>query len=254
MKQTNTVRRLGGIALFATAMIFSSSANADPVTQLIHFDDANNGWKWYSDVDNNFLFDPTNLQSSILCADSTNGGNGSCVIEGGQTNLPRMTRPEFGPTLQGSSNKDPVISGIDLEFTLDSFYFLLTGRGEFGGNYMSVTGSNGAVATFQLGQTYANVTSYNGGGAAGALDWNTGYVATFGSMFGDVTSIQFAAYGSAQTRIDCIVTTFDGTTTQPLSSFNGGCGPSTQVPEPGTLALLGMGLFGIGLARRRKKA
>ena len=33
-----------------------------------------------------------------------------------------------------------------------------------------------------------------------------------------------------------------------------GCLPPTQVPEPGTLALLGIGLAGFGLARRRKKA
>ncbi|HRF84401.1 MAG TPA: hypothetical protein PLO34_08265, partial [Pseudoxanthomonas sp.] len=178
------------------------------MTQLIHFDDATNGWKWYSDKDLNFLFDPTNLQSSSLCADSTNGGNGSCVIEGTQGVLPRMTRPENGPQSQGDTNDDPDVSGTDQKFTLDAFYFLLTGNGEGAANAITASGSNGKSFTFQLGGTYAGpvanspvVTFYEDSLAAGALVKQTGYVATFGDLFDDVTWIQFSAPTTAQVRL-----------------------------------------------------
>jgi hypothetical protein len=263
MKISHLIKSLEGAALVAGVLAFSTSVNAIQVTQLIHFDDASNGWKWYSTADRNFLFTPTNLQSSTLCADSTNGGNGSCVIEGGQTVLPLMTRPTNGTIDQGSTHALTDASyvggagaGANQSFDLDAFYFLLTGRGTFGGNYLEVTGTRGGsliTPQFLLGQTYANVTNYDAGGIpAGALDWNTGYVARFDTLFDSVTSILFSAFGSAQVRVDCVVATFDGTTTEPLSSFDTGCG-GASVPEPSILALLGIGFLGIGAARKLKK-
>ena len=211
MKIRQLIKGFGG-ALVAAVLIFSASANADPVTQLIHFDDATNGWKWYSDVDNNFLFDPTTLQSGN-CADSTNGGNGSCVIEQTQDNLPLMTRREFGPYSQGQSgNNDPDVSGEYWPFTLDSFYFFLTGKGSQGENALTITGGYGTPQTgstvsktFLLGSTYSEITYYddevgNPGDPAGALAHNIAYIASFGDFFADVTWIKWNSASSACSR------------------------------------------------------
>lgn len=257
--------------LVAAVLAFSSSANAALVTQLIHFDDASNGWNWYSDADLNFLFDPTNLQSSTLCADSTSGGNGSCVIEGTQGVLPLMTRPETGPQSQGESGQQtPIVSGA-LEFTLDSFYFLLTGNGTGAANAITATGSNGATTTLQQGGIYTDpdvtgaVTFYelvgSVGDPAGVLDNQIGYIASFGTLFENVTSIQFSAPTSAQVRLDCVVATFDGMTTEPLASGtncgvaddNGGGGPG-GVPIPAPLALIGLGGLFLSWSIRKKRA
>lgn len=302
MNATKLNRGLAQLCLVAGAVLaLSSAVNAAVVTQLIHFDDASNGWKWYSDKDNNFLFDPTNLQSSSLCADSTNGGNGSCVIEGGNGVLPRMTRPEGGPYIdtqggpgvtleeaQGDTNDDPIVQGGNLSFTLDSFYFLLNGEGGTdpntgaGLNAITVAASTGVSFTFALGGTYAGpiatdpvITFYEGANAgdpAGALVKDTGYIATFGDLFANVEWIQFSAPTTAQLRLDCVVATFDGTTTEPLSSFNNGCGDSggsssssstsggppsgssNGIPEPGTVSLLSIAMLGGLLMWRRQRA
>jgi hypothetical protein len=40
----------------------------------------------------------------------------------------------------------------------------------------------------------------------------------------------------------------------PFSRSSSGAGGSTGVPEPGTLALFGLGFLGLGLARRRRRS
>lgn len=236
-------------AVSAVTLLGAGTVHAATVTQLIHFDDAKNGAKSYSDVDKNFLFDPTNLQSSVLCADTTEAsGNGSCLIEGKQGVMPTMTR----------------LSG-DGTFSLDGFYFLLTGKGTGSENAITATAYSltnvllGAV-TFQLGGIYGEVTQYLDGAAAGPLVKNTGYLAdlTGLSQFQNVGKITFSAATSAQVRLDCVVATFDGATTEPLSSFNQGCGAGETTPPPVPLPAAGWlmlaGLAGLAAVRRRKTA
>lgn len=263
-------------ALAAGLLAVPMAASAAIVTQLIHFDDANNGWGWYSDKDRNFLFNPTNLQSGN-CALSTAGGNGSCVIEPNQGVLPLMTRPTNWGTAPAAGlafgdngpNKQPSNYGISgkASFTLNSFYFFLDGNGSAGENAITVTDNDGTTFDFLLGGTYTGpigtspvVTLYTPpgvGGAAGALDNQIGYIVNFGDLFKDVTEIQFSSAGSAQVRLDCIVATFDGSTTEGLKpgttcGLGNGGPPPTDLPEPGTLGLLSLALLGLGVAGRRR--
>jgi len=99
--------------------------------------------------------------------------------------------------------------------------------------------------------------------------WFEGELASIditGLTQGFVTSFQFGndAFTSGVTLLGLIELNLAGTLTVTVNSllgdFNVGTstltarGYTAQVPEPGTIALLGLGLLGVGLGRRKKLA
>lgn len=221
------VRTISFAAATAVAVCLSPlAAGAVTVSENIFFDDAaNNGLHSFTTASGDYLLTPTNFQSSSQCADAvvTPPANGRCLIEDHQGTVTTLTRTN------------------NAAFTLDDFYFLLTGNGKGKANAITVTGSNGATSTFYLGAIFANVT-FEHGGAAGALTKDTGYVASFTTapfdLFTNVTSVTWTAAKDAQIRLDNIAVHYD----------------TPEVPLPAGGMLLAGGLAALAALRRKRNA
>lgn len=264
------IRGLAVAAASAVALLSASGASASTVTQLIHFDDIGNGPglnpivdDTYTTRDSNFSFTPVNEQSSIQCApkvdegdaagDLANSANGKCVIETRQGSLIDMTRNTGDGT-----------------FSLDSFYGYFTGSGT--GQFITVTGYDAMDMetdsfSFIVGMTYDNVYGFSPNDfiledPPQTLAFGEGYifdVSSFDFLDG-VSRVSFTTSSNSQFRVDCVVATFSGTTSEPRSGFDAACGLGDDpgnpevVPLPAAGWMLIAGVGGLLAMKRRRKA
>lgn len=174
-----------------------------------------------------------------------NGNPGTIGIQGG-----------FGPGVAAALGGGLLSASI--RFTLDDGDSA-AGNFDFGDNTLLVNGVNlggwsGVNAQNTDGNGVAGGAGFSGGGFRdGTLDtgwFTTNNAATLLSLFGTITATQQLVFQVQD--VDPFDNFYDFTRGLNASVINVGQGPRV-VPEPASLALLGLGVAGLALARRRKE-
>lgn len=163
------------------------------------------------------------------------------------------------------------INGTDLYAKMTTsgstdFELLFVGENIASGAFINELFMDGPAGTFTDNSTdttavgtYA-LNSYNGGGGDGNIyDWfinfpqpnNSDRLTVGESALWSIETTSADAWSVNKIHINAFDENGDSIKINGCIEGDNGCG-SVTVPEPGTLALLGLGLAGLGISRRRK--
>jgi hypothetical protein len=221
----------------ALLVITPFAANADPITSRVDLQTTLGGVGTVEDFEAYFLpSSAVTTDCSVLNSSSICNGQGPGLVDTNLTISTTGTLQYNGPGYLGATSVE--LAGTGDQLNVD--FLSAVGVAAFGLDLRAYIGFGG-TATMNI---FAADDSTLLGTISGIVLGSDGIAAFSG--WDDATGI-----GSFNLRL----------IGQPWSPIIdniewGGSGTSVppSIPEPGTLALLGIGLFGVGLARRRRKA